>query len=147
MKTSITAIHKLLLAALILAPLVGRAQEISESARAQIEALIQEKETRSPAEKKMDSQLIYLSALEQGQPVANGVPNLQVSVEKDAEDRVLVDISGTVSADLTDAITQAGGEVVNQFAPFNAIRAKVPVSAMEALGELLASLCPCGPTA
>ncbi|WP_146854126.1 choice-of-anchor D domain-containing protein, partial [Brevifollis gellanilyticus] len=134
MKTNRELLFSLLAAAALLPPSFLHAQEeISPSALQQIEALMAEKETRTPAEQKLDSQLVYLSAQQQGQPVANGAPSLIPSVELTEGNLVLVDISGGVSKGLLDAITEAGGAVVNQFAPFDAIRAKVPVGALENL--------------
>ena len=43
---------------------------IAPEGLAEIEALLQEKETRSPAERKIDSQLLYARRMQQGLPVA-----------------------------------------------------------------------------
>ena len=46
---------------------------ISPEALAQIDALIREKESRSPTQRKMDSQLIYELKMDRGQENANGL--------------------------------------------------------------------------
>ena len=53
---------------------------IAPSARAQIQALLDEKETRTPAERKIDSQLLYARRMEMGLPIAPGVQTLEVYV-------------------------------------------------------------------
>src|SRR4029453_6199670 len=52
--------------------------EISPAPLAQIEALILEKESRTPTEKKMDSQLIYELKMDRGEAIANGVGTLEI---------------------------------------------------------------------
>ena len=56
------------------------ADGIAPEGRAQIEALLREKETRSPAERKIDSQLLYARRMQQGLPVAPGVQTLEVDL-------------------------------------------------------------------
>lgn len=131
-RTTIT-IHKLLAAALLLTPLAGQSQELATGAREQIKALLDEKEARTPAQRKLDSQLVYLTKQSRNQPIAKGLTNFRASVLTETDNRVLVDISATVSKDLLDAIAKGGGEVVNQFAAFNAIRARLPIGLLETL--------------
>src|SRR4051812_38904663 len=66
---------------------------IAPSARAQIESLIREKDTRSPAERKIDSQLLYAWRMQQGLPVAPGVQTLDVQLPRAADGRVIVEVS------------------------------------------------------
>ena len=68
---------------------------IAPSARAQIQALLDEKETRTPAERKIDSQLLYAWRMAQGLPVAPGVPTLDVDLPYAADGHVIVDVSAT----------------------------------------------------
>src|ERR1044071_7563701 len=51
--------------------------KISDSAARQIQALIEEKESRTPAQQKMDSQLVYTVKQNRGQAIANGVQTLR----------------------------------------------------------------------
>ena len=66
---------------------------IAPSAAAQIESLIREKETRTPAERKIDSQLLYAWRMQQGLPVAPGVQTLEVDVPYAADGHVIVEVS------------------------------------------------------
>ena len=65
---------------------------IAPEALAQIEALLREKETRSPAEQKIDSQLLYARRMQQGLPVAPGVQTLEVELPYAADGHVIVDV-------------------------------------------------------
>ena len=58
----------------------GEAQ-ISDSAALQIQALLNEKEARTPAQKKMDSQLVYATKMNRGVAIANGIERLETRVD------------------------------------------------------------------
>src|SRR5262245_43636899 len=76
--------------------LVGAAQDkaqISDSAASQIQALLQEKESRTPAQRKIDSNLIYATKERRGVAIAPGVDRLETSVRPDADGKAVVDIT------------------------------------------------------
>lgn len=99
----------------------------------QIQALQGAKQQRTPAQQKMDSQLIDGAKMQRGEPVADGVATLRLELDQDDEDRVLTDIEATVSDELLQRIGTLGGKLVNHFAQFNAIRAWLPLAEIEAL--------------
>jgi len=106
---------------------------IGDQALQQILALDREKDSRRPAQKKMDSQLIYAA-----QKLAIGVastaaPAMEVDAKITADGWVLVDITATVNDDLLGAIRRAGGQVVSSVPRYDAIRAWVPVVQIESL--------------
>jgi hypothetical protein len=107
--------------------------KISESALRQIEALLEEKASRTPTQNKIDSQLLFARKLSRNEPIAEGLNTLRVELDRDQADRVLVDIKATVSEDLLADIRQRGGNIINSFAQYQAIRAGVPLSEMENL--------------
>ncbi len=109
------------------------AESIGANTQAQIASLLVEKESRTPAQRKLDSQLIYFSKQTRNQAITPAVVALQTSIEADAVKRVLVDIKATVSQPLLDFIAASGGLVVNEFAAFDAIRAQLPVGFLETL--------------
>ncbi|MEP7272672.1 MAG: hypothetical protein ABI882_14305, partial [Acidobacteriota bacterium] len=59
----------------------------------QIEALTAEKESRSPAQQKIDSQLLLSLKRSRQEPVMAPLAEMTLSVEVDADGAVLVDIS------------------------------------------------------
>src|ERR1700738_195253 len=71
-------------------------QGVSPAASLQIQALEDEKESRTPEQQKIDSQLLYALKMERVPPTA--LQSLQVDVGQSEQGRVVVDISGTIDA-------------------------------------------------
>src|SRR2546423_5747341 len=71
-------------------------QNISSAVLQQIQALEDEKESRTPAQQKIDSQLLYAMKMQRAEPIASGVNSLQVNVAANDQGRVVVDISASV---------------------------------------------------
>ena len=115
---------------------IGRGQRAGRNHEVNA-ALIGEKDTRTPAQLKMDSQLLYALKQSRGQTMAPGVPTLQFlpSAETNGLFNGLfkVDIDATVSSNLLAAITQAGGIIENSVPQFDAIRAGIPLPLAEQL--------------
>lgn len=113
--------------------LAAGAQEIAPSALAEIQGLEQEKTARTPAQQKMDSNLIYAHRKLRTGAASRAAPHMQPDVKFQADGRVLVDITATVSEALLAFIRQNGGEVTSSFPQYEAIRALVPLTAIEAI--------------
>lgn len=95
-----------------------------------IAALEQEKATRTPAQQKMDSQLV--AALKQSRGEwPSGAPKADLAVQADG--RVLVDLDATVSPALLAYIKHSGGHIVNSFEAARRVRATIPLAQLEAL--------------
>jgi uncharacterized repeat protein (TIGR01451 family) len=109
------------------------AEPISESALAQISALRAEKESRTPAQQKIDSQLVYGLKQSRNQPIATGVPNLRLAIKQEADGRVWVDLKANITPDLLNLITNSGGTVLNSSPQFNSARILIPLSLIETL--------------
>jgi hypothetical protein len=99
----------------------------------QISALEDEKANRTPAEQKIDSQILYAIKMRRGLPVAAGVPAQRVNLQTDSKNRVLVDITATVTDALLNFITNQGGQVINDFPQYRSIRASILLAQMETL--------------
>src|SRR3954471_14630178 len=76
------------------------AEPISDSALAQIQSLQAEKAARTPAQQKMDSQLLYAVKQSRGEVIAANVPQLQIGAKADADGSIIVDIRGEVTQGL-----------------------------------------------
>ncbi|MGA9768450.1 MAG: S8 family serine peptidase, partial [Blastocatellia bacterium] len=108
--------------------------QISEAAQLQIKALLDEKESRTPAQQKIDSQLIYASKMYRGQSVAAGISTLEVNVGLESDGRVVVDLTAYVVDDkLLAGIKAAGGEVMIVSAPYGSVRVKVSINQLETI--------------
>src|SRR5262249_1838243 len=66
---------------------------ISPEAMQQIQALVDEKAARSPAQQKMDSNLLLEMKMQRGHPIRRAVPALHTGITMEAADTTLVDIT------------------------------------------------------
>lgn len=100
---------------------------------AQIAALDQEKAARTPAQRKVSSQLLHALRQSRGEPAAPGVGPLRTGVSADARGLVLLDVTAEVTAGLLDYVRGEGGEIVASHPRFSALRARFPLARVEAL--------------
>ena len=102
----------------------------------QISALLQEKETRTGDQQKLDSQLWYALQASRGQTLS-GVSDVYESavdtVQPDLSGLTRVDISANVSDDLLNQIAALGGSVAFASAQDRMIHATVPLTSLETL--------------
>lgn len=110
--------------------------EISDQALSQINALIQEKQSRNAAEQKMDSHLVMESKAALGKSLPAGVPTLRSSVQFDETGLPLVNITADVSQELVDYIEQLGGHVISSVPKYDSIHAAVPAASLELIANL-----------
>ena len=111
----------------------AQTNDISPEALAQIEALIREKESRSPTESKLDSQLIYELKMDRGEAVANGVRTVETDVPISDTGKTIVDITASVSDGLLSQLSESGADIINVTAERDSIRAAVPLQALESI--------------
>ena len=82
---------------------------------------------------KLDSQLILAVKQIRGIAPFHKATSFRPNIPIKDEDKVLVNVEGSISNDLVNAITQVGGQVVSGFVTANSARAMVPVSQLESL--------------
>ena len=97
----------------------------------QIEALLAEKAQRTPTQRKVSSQLLPAR-----QAQGYGVARLPAPVEVAADEMVTVDIRADVTPEVLARIRSLGGTVINSVPRYRAIRARLPLSAVEPLATL-----------
>jgi hypothetical protein len=90
-----------------------------------------EKASRTPAQRKLDSQLLYALYERRGESRRRGTPRSDVEV--DGRGRVLVDIRARVSKSLLARVRRLGGEVVSTSERYNTIIARFPLARLETL--------------
>src|ERR1035441_1324919 len=112
---------------------VGALTGLSQNAKNEIAALLQEKAGRTPAQQKMDSQLVHALKKNRREAFAPGAPNVQVDVKIEMDGRVLVDMDANVTPELLALIRMGGGQVINSFEQFRAVRALVTLTQLETL--------------
>ena len=106
--------------------------QISLSAQKQIQALVAEKMSRTPAQRKIDSQLIYATRMARGESIAAGVQSLAVNVEGNGS-RVVVDISGNINDELLQVLSANGAEVLVSTPAYGTLRAAVELDRLETI--------------
>jgi hypothetical protein len=107
--------------------------KISDSAAQQIGALEQEKSSRSPLHRKLDSQFVYKLKQNLNQNFAPGVTRLQPDIKFEPDGRILVDIEANVTVALLAQIQQSGGTVINSLPQYHHVRALVALDQLEKL--------------
>src|SRR6267143_6221412 len=110
---------------------VGASQTISSAVLQQIQALEDEKESRTPAQQKIDSQLLYAMKMERAEPIASGVSSLQVNVGASEQGRVVVDISASVDDKLFQLLANNGAVVLVSTPEYNSVRVEVALNRLE----------------
>ncbi len=110
---------------------VSGAEGLRPVTREQIESLQAEKLSRTPAQRKLDSQLVYAVRQQRQGFVSRKVLLLRPDLGIEADGRVLVDIRAEVGPGLLDFIERNGGRIINSFERYHAIRALLPLNAME----------------
>jgi len=105
----------------------------THQAHGRIQTLADEKASRTVAQKKIDSQLLY--ALKQKRGETKGVPTGRIDLEFDKKGRALVDITANVTTELKSQIQKLGGAVVSDDARYHTIRAKLALEKLESLAK------------
>jgi len=106
---------------------------IGPAALQQIQALQEEKKSRTSAQRRVDSNLLFEAKQRRGIAVAAGVPMLQTGIEVSEQGMVVVDITATVSDSLLDAIERLGGHILQSHSVYRSIRAEFPLFSVETL--------------
>ena len=106
-------------------------QGISETAARQMQALIDEKERRTPAQQKIDSQLLYTIKMRRGEMIAEGVQSLETDVAYDDDGRTVVDIRARVTTALLRRMRAQGATILHSDARYDSIRALIRLDRIE----------------
>lgn len=104
--------------------------------RSPTNAQVDEKESRTPAQKKIDSQILYAIYQMRGEAEAKGVPTEPIVLRRDAKKRVLVDIRSEVTRKLTLLLKKTGSKVVSVSNNDHSVIAYVPLNQVERIAEL-----------
>jgi hypothetical protein len=109
---------------------------ISQTASDQIRKLLEEKSTRSPAQRKIAPNLLLNPAAPRGRAMQGAVPQVGSGVEVDEAGTTVVGIKGEVTDQLLARIEEVGGEVINSFPQYQSVRARLPLDRLEEVAEL-----------
>jgi hypothetical protein len=106
------------------------------SAAAQISALIEVKKNLTPAQRKIDSSLLMAVKRQQGDAIFHRLPDFRVSATPTEEGLIEVDLRARVDDGLLAAIEATGGSIVNSHPRYRAVRAWIPLHAVETIAAL-----------
>ena len=88
---------------------------------------------RTAAQTKLDSQIVLALKKSRGEPPFDKVTKLQPDLAIRPDGRVLVDLDAAVSKELETYLEASGGQIVNSFERYHAIRAVLPLARLEAI--------------
>ena len=114
----------------------ARANGISHFAANQMQALQREKYARTPAQQKIDSNILYTERMLQGQEAAPGVPFLDTGVDLDANNHIVVDMVANVTDSLLSSLSAAGAKILYSNVGLRSIRATIPPDKIEEIATL-----------
>src|SRR4051794_31312422 len=117
-------------------PAAQTAADISPAALAQIESLIREKALRSEGQQKIDSQLIAEWRMEQGQPIAIGVPVTATDLPYAVDGHVVVDVKARITDALMASLATLAIEVLSSHPETGTVRVHLDIDQVEALAAL-----------
>ncbi len=107
--------------------------QVTPATMQQIQLLLQEKNSRTPTQQKIDSRLLQAVRENRGEKMAAGVDLDRVDVKADATGTLKVDIK----ADITDAflskIQSLGGQIIHAAPEYHTVRATVNLKAVETI--------------
>jgi len=106
---------------------------ISPEALAQIDALLAEKDARTSAQRKIDSQLIYEWKMEAGQQVASGIWAVETDLPYADDGHLVVDVRARAGSGLAARLPAAGIDVLSASADGANVRAHLNVDQVEGL--------------
>ena len=112
----------------------GYGGSIAPSVWTQIQALEQEKRSRTPAQQKINSRLLYAIRARRREGVTRQVPYLRTSVKLNAQGEARIDIktaSGQVTTQLIQKIQAAGAKILFALPEYDAIQVLVTLDKIE----------------
>jgi len=116
-------------------PAITGPTQLTDSARKQIAELLAEKESRTPAQRKIGSSLIYMLKMKRGINITPNVAALRSLRPQRTDGLVDVQIQGKVTKSLITAIEQARGKVIYGRINGPLMRALVPLGSVETLAQ------------
>jgi hypothetical protein len=109
----------------------------ASNANAASSSAAQEKSARTPAQQKIDSQLLYALYRQRGEAEAKGVPaTMELRVKFDEKGRAIVSIRARVTRKLLLKIKRLGGSVTSSSEEYRDIQAHLALERLEELTAL-----------
>jgi hypothetical protein len=92
-----------------------------------------EKESFTAVQRKVNSSIVRHLHVNVLRDRPDNLPKLQSRIKLNNKNEILTDIKANVSASVLKMITDNGGTIINQFPQYRAIRALIPITAVEVI--------------
>lgn len=106
-------------------------KQLDQNAAAQIAALIREKESRTPAQRKIDSRLLYQYRMSRGLAIAEGVPTQETGLTVAPDGSIDVEISANVTKRFLSHLESIKSTIIASSAEFRSVTATIPLAEVE----------------
>ena len=101
--------------------------------KAQLKVLKAEKKSLTAVQRKVNSSIIRHLHVNMLRDRPDNLPKLQNRITLNNKNEILTDIKANVSDSVLKMITDNGGTIINQFPQYRAIRALIPITAVEVI--------------
>jgi hypothetical protein len=112
------------------------AQDLSPEAQQQLRSLMEEKASRTPAQQKINSQILYAYKMQGGRSLTPELTSLRTGVKKDAKGNIETEITADVSDQLLNTLTGMGCLIKSSSEKYSNIRATIPLDKVEQIAAL-----------
>ncbi|RYG35463.1 hypothetical protein EON81_12640 [bacterium] len=104
--------------------------------QSQLNLLLKEKASRTPAMRKMDTSLVFTLRSSRGEDFAKGLPKLRIANKTRIDGTIDVEINAAVSELLISRLKNLGGNVFGAYPRDNSINVRLPIRALESAALL-----------
>jgi hypothetical protein len=126
----------MVLSAILCATLVVKVVDAAPRSAAGLQrSAATEKDSRTPAQRKIDSALLFEVYRAEGKATGKNVPPGTTSVKIDAKQRALVDVRADVAPELRKTLDSLGATIVSSSVEYRSTIAWVPLLKLERLAE------------
>jgi hypothetical protein len=107
--------------------------EATKNFQAQLKVLKAEKKSFTAVQRKLNSSIVRHLHVNVLRDRPDNLPKLQSRIKLNHKNEILTDIKANVSDAVLKMITDNGGTIINQFPQYRAIRALIPITAVEVI--------------
>lgn len=111
----------------------GAMAQLAPATMRQIQSLLNEKESRTPVQRKIDSRLLQAVREARGDRMADDVPLEAAAVNAEKNGTLKVDIRGEISNELISKIEAVGGSIIYASPRYGTVRAEIGLSRVETI--------------
>ncbi len=105
--------------------------QVTDATMQQIQAILKEKNSRTPVQQKIDSRLLQAVRENRNEKMVAGIDLLPANVDADASGVLKVDINGNITNELLSKITTLVGTIIYPSAKYHTVRATINLRSVE----------------